>query len=240
MRTIESPFGRLVPAEFDHVAKYHLCPEAAINHMQEKKIEVEVDLILRPVGAYIHYDQKSTNKCVSEAVSRVMSIYNNKLYDTDWLYKKAQEIDEISGPHQGTTVKAAFDVLRKIGHKRYGKFSPSLANGIKSNYWATTIDGIRIAVGTRNPCVLGINWYGAFDFPTPDVNTPTEGWIGQQDWGHLRGGHAVVITGISDKRQAVSITNSYGKRYPERVWLPYTTLEKLLAEDGECGVVVDR
>jgi hypothetical protein len=41
------------------------------------------------------------------------------------------------------------------------------------------------------PVVLGINWYSAFDDPEP-INGKY--WIGRgQDWGSIRGGHAICV-----------------------------------------------
>jgi hypothetical protein len=40
--------------------------------------------------------------------------------------------------------------------------------------------------------------------------------------------------------QAVPLLNSWGEAYPETVWLPVDTLERLLQEEGEADIVTER
>jgi hypothetical protein len=40
--------------------------------------------------------------------------------------------------------------------------------------------------------------------------------------------------------QAIPFENSWGKEYPKETWMPVATLERLLKEEGEAAVVVDR
>jgi hypothetical protein len=44
----------------------------------------------------------------------------------------------------------------------------------------------------------------------------------------------------SERMGAVRILNSWGSDYPHRVWLPLEVLQRLLDEDGEAAVVVDK
>lgn len=52
----------------------------------------------------------------------------------------------------------------------------------------------------------------------------------------------VSATGMDIYRQlgAISFLNSWGLSYPRRVWMPAETFQRLLNEDGECGVPTDR
>jgi hypothetical protein len=40
--------------------------------------------------------------------------------------------------------------------------------------------------------------------------------------------------------EAVPLHNSWGRSYPQRVWLPFQALDRLLRENGEAAVVLDR
>jgi len=195
------------------------------------------------------YNQGQEGACVGFAVSWGMSILNNRMrYDARRLYREAQMIDEWDDtpPAEGTSVRAALDVLRNRGHwsvNRRNRISidPALEWGIKENRWATLVDEIRTTVEGVNehvptPVFLGVNWYSNFDNP---VIHRGEWWIGRTELGRIRGGHAVCIYKVSDYRQAVGIVNNWGKSYP-LVWMPYDTLQRLLSEDGEAGLVTDR
>jgi len=39
---------------------------------------------------------------------------------------------------------------------------------------------------------------------------------------------------------AVPLCNSWGSSYPRVVWMPDETLDKLIGQEGEAGVVTDR
>ena len=50
--------------------------------------------------------------------------------------------DTNPGDDNGTSVKAAMDVLRARGHVIYQKAEPTLADGISANRWATHVDQV--------------------------------------------------------------------------------------------------
>jgi hypothetical protein len=152
-------------------------------------------------GWYGFYDQGREGACVGFGCSRMMSLLNRKRYDARWLWDRAKEVDEWPdtnpGDDNGTSVRAALDVLRTRGHVVYKpkvvEGYPQQSEGITANRWATRADEVFAAlqspVGTR----LG----------------------------------------------AVCVLNSWGKGYPQRVWMPASVLQRLLDEDGEAGVVAD-
>lgn len=111
-----------------------------------------------------------------------------------------------------------------------------LAEGVSANRWTRDVDEIRTAIGAGPPVVIGVPWYSDFDKPE---KVSKEYWIGRQIRGHVRGGHAVCLYGASDRRQAVRIKNSWGEDFP-LTWMPYTTLERVLAEAGEATISTDR
>ena len=232
----ESAFGRRVPSDFKHVEKY---PYGAVAPTAPAKVERTLSL---PRYRSV-YDQQREGACVGFASSWMMSMLNRRLYDARWLWNEAKEIDEWPdtnpGDNSGTSVRAAMDVLRKVGHCRIYREKarpPHLAEGILRNRWARTVDEIRTSIDRGAPVVLGVNWYENFDSPE---RSNGDYWIGRGDLGRIRAGHAVCVYGASDKRQAVRIVNNWGERYP-LVLMPYSTVERLLQEDGEAALVTDR
>lgn len=119
---------------------------------------------LKPKGArdsaqrWDFYDQGAEGACVGFGSSRMMTFFNGKLYLARWLWDKAKLIDEWSdttpGDDNGTSVRAALDVLRTQGHVPYvDKYAPLQTNwqerdklvgkpaeGITANRWITSID----------------------------------------------------------------------------------------------------
>lgn len=92
-------------------------------------------------GAYRFYDQGTEGACVGYASSRMMTTLNRAFYDANILYREAKLIDGIPGAHDGTTVRAAMDILRKRGHWRRehnATTGPFVADGITANRWATS------------------------------------------------------------------------------------------------------
>jgi hypothetical protein len=74
-------------------------------------------------GWYGFYDQGREGACVGFGCSRMMSLLNRKRYDARWLWDRAKEVDEWPdtnpGDDNGTSVRAALDVLRTRGHVVY-------------------------------------------------------------------------------------------------------------------------
>lgn len=96
---------------------------------------------------YWYYDQGMEGACVGFAASRMMSLLNRQKYDARWLWDQAKMRDEWSdtnpGDDNGTSVRAAMDVLRDKGHK---PTIPTLkgqiiqGEGIEANRWARSVD----------------------------------------------------------------------------------------------------
>jgi hypothetical protein len=142
------------------------------------------------------YDQGSEGACVGYGCSRMMSLLNRRYYDAPWLYHEAQLVDEWTDtpPAEGTSVRAALDILRTRGHRYYyaGKPKPeNPADGISANRWARTAGEALDVLGT------------------PELDY-------------------------------VTLLNSWGVSYPHTVRMPASVLQRLIDEDGEVGLVVDR
>ncbi len=95
---------------------------------------------------------------------------------------------------------------------------------------------MRGAISQGLAITIGVNWYSNFDNPEGQLK---EVYIGKGNLGVVRGGHAVCIYGASDLRQAFRVKNSWGRNYP-LVWLSYLAMERLLHEQGEATLIVDR
>lgn len=242
-----NPLGRRTPTDWDHVSRYPVRHLAAAPTVVNKVLKDSASW-------WDFYDQGAEGSCVGFGSSRMMSILNRQRYAARWLYGEAQLVDEWTDtpPAEGTSVRAAMDVLRAKGHSRVWRGNarpPALSEGIAENRWATTVDEIRFSISQDVPVTLGINWYSNFDAPARqparldlggNVAASGDWWIGRGVLGSVRGGHAICCVAASDRRQAVALANSWGRSYPRKVWLPYATLGRLLHEDGEATLVTDR
>lgn len=263
MALYTKPLGRRTPTDFSHVDRHRLSLRA------EPLLEVNKVLTL-PYWHWTH-DQGKEGSCVGHGTAMERAITNstqNKLlniigvktrrYDPIQIWNEAKKVDEWPdtnpGDENGTSVRAAYDVMRDIGPSRVKTVTllggnpfpvqpqpPSLADGASVNEWATTVDQMRACLAKGLPVVIGVNWYSNFDTPVekPDKFHKTTFWIGEGNLGSIRGGHCVCIYGASDRRQAFRVKNSWGKEYP-LVWLPYETMQRLLNEDGEATTVIDK
>lgn len=169
----------------------------------------------RGPNEYAFYDQGTEGACVGFGTSTMMSHFNHKLYWARWLWDRAKEVDEWPetgpGDNEGTSVRAALDIVRTKGHIVYDPtlhdalnhdgvsgeaylrsgFTATYAEGIAANRWIRSMDDCLEVLG-----------YQGLDY--------------------------------------VDVMNSWGTFYPSLVRLPVTTLERLWKEDGEIGVPTDR
>jgi hypothetical protein len=231
-------FGRIVPKDRSYEDKYCFKKMMAVP---TKKVEKN---LLVPLSLRSFYDQGELGACVGYSCSWMMSIYNclpkQQKYDAVWLYRQAQINDgfpETNPPNDtGTVVSAGFWVLNHLGHKKINENQPDINDGIMSYYWGQSSDDIRTAIAIGRPAVIGVSWFQ--EFMTPKRKNG-EYWIGtSKNIGKSLGGHAIVVTAASDKRQAVKLQNSWGLSYPQ-VWLPYSMLDKLMVQDGEMCIAID-
>ena len=104
------------------------------------------------------YDQGKEGACVGFGCSRMMSLLNRKRYDARWLWDWAKSTDDWPetkpGDDEGTSVRAACDILRSRGHvpwkdsyakrkyKERDKEEPAAGEGITANRWARTVDQV--------------------------------------------------------------------------------------------------
>lgn len=227
----DKPLGRLIPKTWTHVERYAL---------ERYVVPTTAEQLLLMPDYWKFYDQLSEGACAGFAWSWAQSWANKKKYDAPWLYHECKKIDE-APEEQGTYLYTPGDVLRAQGHRRVYNgvhYPPSLAEGVLRYEWARSVDEVRAALAATQAVTIGVNWYTNFDRPVVKSGL---NWIGQtKSLGQVRGGHAVCLTGVSDKKQGFRFRNSWGSAYPRNTWIPYSVLERLFSEYGEACVVVDR
>lgn len=133
-------------------------------------------------GWYIFYNQLAEGKCVGEGASRMMSLANRVRYNATWLWNEAKIVDEWPetnpGDDEGTSVRAAMDVLRNEGHLKNGSKVPQLKDGISANRWATKITDLDSVLQNERYKKMGaypfLNSWGQ-DYPHT-VWMPAETW----------------------------------------------------------------
>jgi hypothetical protein len=151
-----------------------------------------------PYSYYTFYDQGSEGACVGFGSSRMMGLLNRTRYDAPWLWDRAKEVDEWAdtnpGDNNGTSVRAAMDVLRTIGHITWGKDKPDPKNGISANRWATNVDDLFSVLQNDTYKKLGaipfFNSWGKY--------YPRKVWVPCEIWQRLlnEDGEATMITDL--------------------------------------------
>ena len=250
--------GRRAPSDDEHVLNY---PFAAAT-------PETVERVLKLPHWHRSHIQAQTSSCVGHASVMERAIANTaqnireqlarpwtRRYDPMSLWESAKAIDEWPdtnpGDNEGTSVRAAYDVLRTTGPRRVrtmrlsstgipkpvGLKEPVVADGIVANRWARTVDEIRAAIARGNAVTIGTAWYSGMSVPE---KVGRDYWIARdvQRLGRMEGGHATCLYGASDRRQAFRLKNNWDA-WP-LVWLPYSFMDRLLREDGEAVLVTDR
>jgi hypothetical protein len=106
--------------------------------------------------------------------------------------------------------------------------------GLMSGYThCTDLATMELALQT-GPVAIGINWYSSFDMP--DAN----GLVKIAGNAYVRGGHEVEVLGIDPAAQMLYAVNSWGSGWGKHgtFCFSYATMERLLAEEGDCTVPV--
>ena len=104
------------------------------------------------------YDQGHEGACVGFGCSRMMSLLNRKRYDARWLWDWAKATDEWTetnpGDEQGTSVRAACEILRARGHVPWDEAyagreyqerdqeTPTTDEGIGTYRWARSVEEV--------------------------------------------------------------------------------------------------
>jgi hypothetical protein len=173
----------------------------------------------------VAFDQGPTSMCVAYSGVRWLvtrPVVNAPIPFAD-LYADARANDEWEGEdYDGTSVRGLFKALK--------------LRGLVSEYrWAFDAETVVNHLLMTGPVVLGVNWHRSMF--TPDR------WDFIEPEGPVEGGHAITAIGtnrnkvhpLTGEKGAIRLINSWGPRWANRgkCWLSYSSLSKLLADDGE-------
>jgi hypothetical protein len=120
---------------------------------------------------YHFYNQGHEGACVGYGSSRSMTLMNRRIYDPKWLWDQAKMTDEWTdtnpGDDNGTSVRAAMEVMRSRGHVVWNKLYegydykqraqefPSLTEGIVAYRWAANAGEVHAALKSPSSDRLG-------------------------------------------------------------------------------------
>jgi hypothetical protein len=111
-------------------------------------------------GWYDWFDQGNEGACVGFGSARAMSLVYRKKFDPEWLYVEAQNADEWDDtpPEEGTSVRAAFDILRTKGGVTTARGNRGPVDGkygVLENRWARTVDEVIACLASPNYYKIG-------------------------------------------------------------------------------------
>lgn len=129
-------------------------------------------ILTDPLSWYLFYDQVNQGKCVGEGTSRMMSLMNRTRYNATWIWQRARLTDEwtdnddLTDNSQGTSVRAALDILVNEGHERVKAKAPNLQDGISVYRWADNVDDVLkildMPLATKLGAVPFLNSWGTY------------------------------------------------------------------------------
>jgi C1A family cysteine protease len=179
-------------------------------------------------------NQGSTSQCVAYSGFKYLTsgpvVNRHPKHSITDIYGECLRVDEWPGEDwdEGTSVRALFKALSGWGY----------VNGYK---WAFDAERVVDHVLTTGPVVMGTYWYRKMFTPHPDTGYLEIG-------GEIDGGHAWLIVGADRNRKnpdgsrgAVRMLNSWGQEWGQggRAWLTFSTLDRLVKEDGEACVAAE-
>lgn len=188
-------------------------------------------------GAWL--DQGSTSTCVGHGWAHWVEdspITPEGTIDPFWIYRECCKVDEWTDNDDGdtdfgTSVRAGAKVL--------------MADGKISSYtWAFDLQTIIDAVGYRGGVVVGTNWYSSMFNTRPvryDDGTYRQSIIIAPS-SYVVGGHCYVLNGVNTDLKFFRVKNSWGRSWGSRgrACIPFQDMERLIQEDGEACMAVQR
>lgn len=172
-------------------------------------------------------DQGSEGACtgfatVHEAIAYPAPWLDLTEADAKEIYYRARQLDDYPGEdYSGSSV--------------LGAVKAGMEKGWYVEYrWAFSEEDLLLAVSHEGPAILGVNWYA--DMHDPD----DKGFI--TVGGEQTGGHAILCRGVSLKRDAYLLHNSWGKDWGKNgeCWISRPDMVRLLAESGEACIPIVR
>lgn len=146
----------------------------------------------------------------------------SKNFSERYIYERAKQRDGVPFPHEGTTIRAAMEVLLKLGVCKEGcwRYVPNvtmrpctladvraLPNRIASYVAIEDVLAMKQALVSNGPFVIGIDCYASFDHGNKGhIPMPNPGE-------NLEGAHAICIVGYDDDTNEFKFKNSWGKMW---------------------------
>lgn len=163
-----------------------------------------------PLSWWDFYDQGQEGACVGFGTSRMMSQMNRERYNARWVWDHAKMIDE------------------------WPDTNPGDDNGTSVHAGADvlrTLGAVKWKKGMEN-----------LDVATRDALAPdqSKGILAARWATSVDDVRSVLQSSLNDRLQAIPFVNSWGRYYPHITWMPYTVVEKLIANGGEFLVPTDR
>jgi hypothetical protein len=156
------------------------------------------------------YDQGREGACVGFGWSRCMTILNDELYTARWLWERAKERDEWPETNPGDDEGTSVRAAAEV---------LALSGHVD---WDDVYDDDNFRDRAN---------YG----PDASDGIKVFRWARTVD-----DVHAVLGNSRADQLGAVPLLNSWGRNYPERVWMPDEVLDVLMEDAAEVAVPTDR
>lgn len=180
------------------------------------------------------WDQGQTSQCVAFSSLLYLNagpVRNTKVsaVDAPRFYDDVRLLDGFPMPHEGSTVRAAMQLLNKGGY-------------VPEYLWAFDVQAAANWVLAKGPCVAGTDWLYSMFETEPFHGTsfikfdPTSG---------VAGGHAWLIFGVDKVKRcpdgstgAFVMQNSWSSSWGSngRSWISFEAMKALLSEDGELAM----
>lgn len=169
----------------------------------------------------LRFDQGATSSCVGQSAALVKiveerrDLHRHVPIDPYELWAGAKREDGTGDPDadRGTYIRAALEVMRQAAPVVDDGWQPRMRI---SSYWRVdSLEEAKAAIVATGPILVGASWYQSWFDPEPDGTLPepdTE-----------VGGHAFVIYGYDDRRQAFRAANSWSNLWADDgdFWVPY-------------------
>lgn len=178
----------------------------------------------------VHLNQGSEGACVGFAWAQELAARPVAVPTVDGtfarqIYREAQELDEWPGhDYEGTSTLGGAKAVQ--------------ARGFLEEYrWAFDLHDLVMAIGHHGPGVMGINWYDSM------FNTGEDGFIRVSADASVAGGHDILVIGVSLRREAFRLHNSWGMGWGEdgEAWISFADVNRLVFhEDGDACIPVRR